>query len=65
MTRPNNRYRVAVQFNLHAVKVRRCGLILLDRSPIRSAYQYGWTVPEMAAETELSMRYIRRVLLRD
>ena len=62
---PSNRYRAAVQLNLHAVKIRHGGLILLDRTPIRSAYQYGWTVPEIAAETDLSLRYIQRVLLGD
>lgn len=63
MNHPNDRYRAAVQLNLDAVRHRHGGLILLDRPPIRGAYVYGWTVPEIAVETGLSVPYVRRVLL--
>jgi hypothetical protein len=63
MVHPNDRYRAAVQLNLRTVRRRHEEVVRLDRTPIKAAFGYGWTVPEIAIETNLPVHYIRHVLL--
>ncbi|WP_314148247.1 hypothetical protein [uncultured Leifsonia sp.] len=64
MSHLNEGYRDAVQLHLQIVRKHHQEFVAEVKVYLPFAYTYGYTVPEIAHATGLSVPYVQRVLLR-